>query len=294
MEDNVIHMDIKKEIYSTKGKITLKIRGNIRIGEMVALYGSSGAGKTTLLRMLSGLISPDWGRIQFGQEVWFDSERKISLLPQQRSIGFMFQEYALFPNMTVKENIRYASSKQNSDNVDSLIQSFGLTEFANRKPMYLSGGQKQRVALARALAREPSLLLLDEPLSALDSELRRTLQEVILKAHLQFKPTTILVSHDLSEVFRMADSVICIENGEITAQGSPMQVFSNNNISGKVQITGEIVDINPQDTFYILTIITGINQIIKVIAFENDLRSIHNGDKVMVFTKAFNPMIMKI
>jgi len=171
---------------------------------------------------------------------------------------------------------------------------FGLSELRKRKPIGLSGGQKQRVALARALARKPQLLLLDEPLSALDAEMRTTLQDEIAKAHQLLGVTTIMVSHDLNEVFRLASQVLCIENGTITRTGKPEDVFLDNSISGKVQITGQIARIEKQDTIYVVTVISGNNQIIKVIAFENDLENLKIGDRVMVFSKAFNPIITKL
>lgn len=294
MENDVITINIKKEIHSAGGVVELAFDAAIRFGELVALFGPSGVGKTSLLRMLSGLDKPDSGRIMFGNEVWFDSNRKINLPPRHRRIGYMFQDYALFPNMTVEQNIRYAQPVPDITKVTALLHSFGLAELANRKPAKLSGGQKQRVALARALACEPRLLLLDEPLSALDSEMRIALQEEIQNAHQRSKATTVLVSHDLAEVFRLANTVVCIEKGKITAVGKPDQLFSNNNISGKVQITGQIVNIQPHDTFYLLTVVTGINQVIRVVAFENDIIHLQTGDRVMVFTKAFNPMIIKM
>jgi molybdate transport system ATP-binding protein len=171
---------------------------------------------------------------------------------------------------------------------------FGLSEFRKRKPNGLSGGQKQRVALARALARKPQMLLLDEPLSALDAEMRSTLQDEIAQAHQLLGVTTIIVSHDLNEVFRLASQVLCIENGTISRTGKPEEVFLDNSISGKVQITGQIARIDKQDTIYIVTVISGNNQIIKVIAFENDLENLKIGDRVMVFSKAFNPIISKL
>ncbi|NJK94257.1 MAG: ATP-binding cassette domain-containing protein [Bacteroidales bacterium] len=290
----MITINVRKDLVSPTGQMTLEVNATIRLGELTGLFGQSGAGKTTLLRMLAGLTVPDSGRITFGDEIWFDSGKKISLSPQQRNLGFMFQDYALFPNMTVKENILYAQASKNKEKVTELLKSFDLLEFANRKPGRLSGGQKQRVALARALAREPRLLLLDEPLSALDSEMRSTLQEEIKSVHERFKTTTIMVSHDLAEVFRLADSVVCLDKGKVSASGKPMEVFSNNDISGKVQITGKVVNIEPRDTFYMLTIVTGINQIIRVVAFESDIEGLRNGDQVMVFSKAFNPVVMKM
>ncbi len=294
MENNVILIDIKKQMLTANGSVNLSVQTTIPAGNLVALFGESGAGKTTLLRILAGLITPDKGIIRIGNTVWFDSENHINRSPQNRNISLMFQDYALFPNMTVEQNIRFAQSDKNDAEIDHLLQMFGITEFRKRKPNGLSGGQKQRVALARALARKPQLLLLDEPLSALDAEMRIALQDEILKAHELLGVTTMLVSHDLNEVFRLASLVLCIENGQINRKGSPDEVFSDNSVSGKVQIIGQIVRIEKQDTVNVVTVISGNNQIIKVIAFESDLETLKIGDRVMVYSKAFNPIISKL
>jgi molybdate transport system ATP-binding protein len=294
MANDVIHIDIEKTMLTANGKVNLAINTTIPMGELVALFGPSGAGKTTFLRILAGLEKPDKGMVKFGQNVWFDSAKGINIVPQNRNIGLMFQDYALFPNMTVEQNILYALSVNNSKMISELLDVFGLTEFRKRKPNGLSGGQKQRVALARALARAPNLLLLDEPLSALDAEMRTFLQNHISAMHQLSGTTIIMVSHDLNEVFRLATHVLCIENGVINRKGKPEDVFSDNSISGKVQITGQIARIEKQDTVNIVTVISGNNQIIKVIAFDSDLENLRLGDSVMVFTKAFNPIISKL
>lgn len=294
MENSVIFIDVEKRMLTANGPMNLSIHTNIPAGELIALFGESGAGKTTLLRILAGLVAPNKGLIKFGSTVWFDSEKKINILPQNRNISLMFQDYALFPNMTVEQNIQFAQPEKDQSKVNELLDLFGLTEFRKRKPTGLSGGQKQRVALARALARKPQLLLLDEPLSALDAEMRITLQDEIAQAHQLLGVTTIMVSHDLNEVFRLATQVLCIENGSITRTGNPEEVFSDSSISGKVQITGQIARIEKQDTINVVTVISGNNQIIKVIAFESDLENLKIGDRVMVFSKAFNPIISKL
>jgi molybdate transport system ATP-binding protein len=294
MENDMISIDTEKMMITANGKMNLSIKAEIKMGELVALFGSSGAGKTTLLRIIAGLTNPDKGIIKFGDTIWFHSDRRINIAPQNRNISLMFQDYALFPNMTVEENIRFAQSPKNIKTARELLSIFGLSEFRKRKPNGLSGGQKQRVALARALARKPQLLLLDEPLSALDAEMRSTLQKEIFQAHQLLGATTIMVSHDLNEVFRLASHVLCIENGSIQRSGVPDEVFSENSISGKVQITGQIARIDTQETVSIVTVITGGNQIIKVIAFDSDLENLHIGDTVLVYTKAFNPIISKI
>ncbi|MDO8930688.1 MAG: ATP-binding cassette domain-containing protein [Bacteroidota bacterium] len=294
MANDVIFIDVEKRMLTANGPMNLDIQATIPAGELVALFGESGAGKTTLLRILAGLAIPDNGLIRFGNTVWFDSSKQINIVPQQRNISLMFQDYALFPNMTVEQNIEFAQPEKNKSTVNELLDLFGLSEFRKRKPNGLSGGQKQRVALARALARKPQLLLLDEPLSALDAEMRSTLQDEIAQAHQLLGVTTIIVSHDLNEVFRLASQVLCIENGTISRTGKPEEVFLDNSISGKVQITGQIARIEKQDTIYIVTVISGNNQIIKVIAFENDLVNLKIGDRVMVFSKAFNPIITRL
>jgi molybdate transport system ATP-binding protein len=294
MENDLIFIDVEKRMHTADGPMNLKVQTTIQSGELVALFGQSGAGKTTLLRILAGLVNPDKGTVRFGNTLWFDFVKQINIVPQLRNISLMFQDFALFPNMTVEQNIRFAQPEKNEASVNDLVGIFGLSEFRSRKPGSLSGGQKQRVALARALARKPQLLLLDEPLSALDAEMRNTLQNEITQAHQILGVTTLIVSHDLNEVFRLATQVICLENGIVTRIGTPGDVFLDNSISGKVQITGQIARIDKQDTIYIVTVISGNNQIIKVIAFDSDLDNLKIGDRVMVFSKAFNPIIKKL
>lgn len=294
MENDVIYLDVEKMMSTSNGPINLSVQTTINQGELVALFGMSGAGKTTLLRILAGLVNPDRGIVKFGNTVWFDSAKKTNVLPQKRNISLMFQDYALFPNMTVKENMLFAQTKKDKNVINELLTTFKLTEFKNRKTNSLSGGQKQRVALARALARKPQLLLLDEPLSALDAEMRTSLQSEITQAHSMLGGTTIMVSHDLNEVFRLASHVLCLENGKIKRNGTPDEVFSDSSISGKVQITGQIARIEQQDTINIVTVISNYNQITKVIALDNDLIDLELGSNVIVYTKAFNPIITKI
>lgn len=294
MENDVIRIEVEKLMHTTHGPLNLSVNTTIQKGELVSLFGESGAGKTTLLRILSGLINPDKGLIRFGETVWFDSGKKINLPPQQRNISFMFQDYAIFPNMTVEQNIRFAQPQRDETAIAELLETFGLSEFRKRKPNGLSGGQQQRVALARSLARKPQLLLLDEPLSALDAEMRASLQNEIVRAHQMTGITIILVSHDLNEVFRLSSQVLCIENGTITRTGKPEEVFSDSSVSGKVQITGQIARIDKQDILNIVTVISGNNQIMKVIAFDSDLENLHVGDSVMIYSKAFNPIISKL
>lgn len=222
----MLKIDIQREMLTSEGKTELRVCTEIQENELMCLFGHSGAGKTTLLRILAGLTKPDKGRIVFNDTVWFDADKKINVPPQQRNVGYMFQDYALFPNMTVEKNISFAQKEKNKDEVDKLMKLFDLEVLKNQHPAKLSGGQKQRVGLARALAAKPNVLLLDEPLSALDFDLRLSLQNEIRKAHDLMNTVTLMVSHDLQEVFHLASSVIMLKNGTMVSEGKPADVFS--------------------------------------------------------------------
>jgi molybdate transport system ATP-binding protein len=206
--------------------LNLKFKTNIQRGELVTIYGPSGVGKSTVIRALAGLSQPDNGTIEVDRSVWFDKQKKINIRPQLRSIGIVFQEYSLFPNMSVRGNLEFALEKgQHKGIVDELLRLTELEQLQNKIPGMLSGGQKQRVALARALVRKPKLLLLDEPFSALDSEMQSKLQDYILNFHKQFNLTTVLISHDLTEVIKMSPRVIIMEDGQIKKEGRPADVL---------------------------------------------------------------------
>lgn len=222
-----LSISIERAMLTSEGKTNLEICTEIQGKELLCVFGHSGAGKTTLLRMLAGLTKPDKGRIVFNNTVWFDSEKKINIPPQLRKVGYMFQDYALFPNMTVEKNISFAQREKSKEDVDKLLELFDLRVLKNQHPAKLSGGQKQRVALARALAAKPNVLLLDEPLSALDFDMRMLLQQEIRKAHELLNTITLMVSHDRQEVYNLASSVIVLKNGNIMKKGKPEEVFGS-------------------------------------------------------------------
>ncbi|MDW7693467.1 ATP-binding cassette domain-containing protein [Flammeovirgaceae bacterium SG7u.111] len=289
-----IKIDIEKKLGAPSGEMLLRAKLEIQKGSLLTLYGNSGAGKTSLLRMLAGLLHPDAGQISVNDQTWFNSKKRLNLPPQKRGIGFLFQDYALFPNMTVRENLLFALGKKgNKKPIEELIEIMKLGELQNQRPDTLSGGQKQRVALARSLVQKPEILLLDEPLSALDNQMRHTLQQYILQVHREFELTTMLVSHDISEILKMSDSLMELENGEIIKQGSPAKIFGHHEVSGKFQFTGEIVGIEKQDFIYILSILIG-KEVVKVVADEAEAQALSLGDKVLVASKAFNPIIKKL
>ena len=287
-----IRIHIEKKLIADSSEIDLAIDLHLQNGDFVALYGASGAGKTCTLRMIAGLLSPDRGHISVDGEVWYDSTQGINIPPQRRKIGLVFQQYALFPNMTVRENLHYAlSSQQAPQIIDELLSITQLAPLANRKPDTLSGGQQQRVALARALVRRPALLLLDEPLSALDENIRAKLQEDIKQLHERFEMTTILVSHNLSEVFRLCQRLYLIDNGKIKKSGAPADVLIGKQLSGKFKFEGRILSIQPNDVVCIVTVAVG-NVPVRVVATPDSLQNLKAGDRVVIASKAFNPIIL--
>ncbi len=225
----MVELNIRKKLRAAWGIMELHLQTEIPEGQILGVTGPSGSGKTSLLRMVAGLLKPEEGIIRAEGKVWQDSQNQIFLPPQDRPIGFVFQDYALFPNMTVSRNLKFALPKgYPSSIVQELIIAMELEELAHRYPQQLSGGQQQRVALARALVRQPQVFLLDEPLSALDRKLRERLQSYILEAHSKYGLTTILVSHDEQQVRKMADRVILLENGKIARDGKPEIILPEN------------------------------------------------------------------
>jgi molybdate transport system ATP-binding protein len=289
----MISIAVTKNLLGSEGPFTLEVGLTIAPGSLVTLYGKSGSGKTTLLRMLAGLEKPTAGRIEVNGKVWFNSLAGIDLPPQRRKVGMVFQDYSLFPTMTVRENLRFAQARRNEAKVDKIIHLTGLTELHARYPSSLSGGQQQRVALARAIVSEPDILLLDEPLSALDHSTRSRLQDEILRLHRQLGLSTLLVSHDKQEVFKLSDTVAVIEQGRISRYGSIREVFLDRVTSNKFSFVSTILDIRQVDAIYLAVIGVG-NDLVEVVLCERDLQNLSIGDEVLVASKAFNPIVKKL
>lgn len=222
----MITFHANRMLSGANGPFLLELKMEIQKGEMVALYGPSGAGKTSIIRMIAGFLKPEKGKIIVDGESWFDSGNKVNLPTKLRSIGMVFQEYSLFPNMTVRGNLEFALPRGEKKSwVDEMLDLVQMSAFAERRPKFLSGGQKQRVALARALVRKPKLLLLDEPLSALDFAMRAKLQQDILLLHKRLGLTTMLISHDFYEVKKLANRVLIIEEGKVVEDGKVEEIL---------------------------------------------------------------------
>ncbi len=290
----MIDISINKKLQSASGEMVLDLQLKILKEKLVTLYGKSGAGKTTLLKIIAGLLPVDKGSIHIGNSIWLDTQKNINLPPQKRDIGLVFQEYALFPNMTVKENLLFALNKgQDQKIIKELIEIIDLGDLQSRKPQTLSGGQKQRVALARALVKKPKILMLDEPLSALDHEMRHKLQQYVMQVHKEYKLTTILISHDVSEIIKMSDYLFEIDHGQIINQGVPTEFFTKNKGFAKFQFTGEVIKMVKQDFIFIITVLIG-KDLVKVVVDDDEAKKLKVSDKVLIASKAFNPIIYKL
>ncbi len=281
----MIKIDINKKLHGSNGEMDLDVIFEIPDGEFLALSGKSGSGKTTLLRILAGL-EDSTGIIEVDGEVWQDS--KSSLAPQKRGIGFIFQDYALFPNMSVEENLLFV--KKDKKLASHLLMITELSELKDRMPNSLSGGQKQRVSLCRAMMNKPKLLLMDEPLSALDPSMRTKLQNEILTLHKEFGTTTIMVSHDPSEIYRLAQRVVVLEHGKIINDNTPKEVLLKTKGSQKFSFEGELLDIQKVDVIYVAIVAIG-QQLVEVVVSGEEAKTLKIGDVVNVSTKAFSPMI---
>lgn len=193
--------------------------------EVVSVMGASGSGKSMTLKCIAGIEKPDSGRIVLNGRTLFDSAEKINLPPQVRKTGLLFQESALFPNMTVLENIRLAAPRNAAVTAERYIESYGLEGLGNRYPDQLSGGQKQRCAIARMLASEPEILMFDEPFSALDTHLRWQMEREIARTIAGFNGTVLLVSHNRDEVYRLSDRVTVLTDGRSEALRTKEDLF---------------------------------------------------------------------
>jgi len=281
----MIKIDIKKRLHGSHGDMNLEVAIEIKQNEFLSLSGMSGSGKTTFLRVLAGLEDAI-GTIEVDKQIW--KNERINLAPQKREIGFVFQDYALFSNMSVKENLLYV--KNDNKLAKRLLEITELDNLIDRLPNSLSGGQKQRVSLCRAMMNNPKLLLMDEPLSSLDFTMRQKLQNVILMLHKEFGTTTIMVSHDPSEIYKLSSRVIILNQGKVISDGTSKEILLKTKGSQKFSFEGELLEIKKVDVIYIAIVAIG-QQLVEIVISSEEKKDLKIGQIVKIGTKAFSPTI---
>jgi molybdate transport system ATP-binding protein len=233
----MLKVNIQKELKEFDLDVDFELKS-----KHLGILGPSGCGKSMTLKSIAGIVNPDSGVISLATDnetTYFDSEKKINLKPQKRNVGYLFQNYALFPNMTVEENIGTGVEKENREKtVPEMIRRFHLEGLEKRYPRQLSGGQQQRVALARIMAYGPDVILLDEPFSAMDTFLKEQLRLELLNSLKDFNGFTIMVTHDRDEAFQFCDELIVLDQGKIIAQGDTYDIFENPKKVQVARLTG--------------------------------------------------------
>lgn len=285
----MIQIAIKKRLDGQIEPIHLDINSEIQEGNIVALYGDSGAGKTSILRMIAGLMQPDDGSIAINGIVWYSKDKKVDLKIQNRALGFVFQDYALFPNMTVKKNLIFAQrDKENTTEINEMLELIEMKDLQNTFPDRLSGGQKQRVALARTLLTKSKFLLLDEPFSSLDDTIKDKLQKHLLRTFKDQNTTVIFTSHDIAEIFSMADKVWHLKEGKIIKDAPPLQVFvPNSNIGKGLQQVGIVVSIGENAK----VLVNG--NLIELELKQEERSELEIGQKILLSTSGFKWQTIK-
>ena len=238
-------MGLRVEARTRLGALDLDVALRVEPGECVALAGPSGAGKTTLLRVAAGLVGPERGVVEAGAETWLDTERGVDVPPERRRCGYLFQEYALFPHLSAWQNVAYPlrglPRAERRERALTVLGRFGLRELADARPRTLSGGERQRVALARALAREPDVLLLDEPLSALDARTRASASRELAAVLRDVSVPALLVTHDFGEAAELADRVGVIDAGRVVQEGTATELAAAPRSAFVADFTGAVV-----------------------------------------------------
>ncbi len=238
-------MSLQVEAVAELGAFTLDLELTAARGQCLALVGPSGAGKSSTLRVIAGLLKPTRGRVVCGEERWFDSLASVNLPPELRRCGYVFQDYALFPQLSAWQNVAYAlrdePRRQRERTARDWLARLDLEDRADARPNVLSGGERQRVALARALARRPDVLLLDEPLSALDSQTRAAASRHLADALTQTEAPTILVTHDFTQAAQLADHILIVDAGRIVQQGTATELAAKPATAFVADFTGAVV-----------------------------------------------------
>jgi ABC-type sulfate/molybdate transport systems ATPase subunit len=236
---------LRAEAMARLGALELDVALSVRAGECLALAGPSGAGKTSVLRIAAGLVRPERGLVEANGETWLDTERGVDVPPERRRCGYVFQEYALFPHLSAWQNVAYPlrgmPRAERRERALELLGRFGLRELADARPRTLSGGERQRVAVARALARRPAVLLLDEPLSALDARTRASASRELAAVLRDVEVPAVLVTHDFAEAAQLGDRVGVIDAGRVVQEGTPSELAAAPRSAFVADFTGAVV-----------------------------------------------------
>lgn len=271
---------LQLNLHQTLGQLKLAVKLDIPNKGVTAIFGRSGAGKSSLINLIAGLSTPQKGYIRLNQQTLFDSEQRINLAPEKRKIGYVFQEHRLFPHYTVENNLKYGYKRSDSAHFLQIVQLLGIEHLLTRFPASLSGGEKQRVAIGRALLSEPQLLLMDEPLSALDLPRKQELMNYLSKLAAQIEIPILYVSHSLDEIIRLADNLILLEQGKVTLFDSVANVWYHPAFtawqpdSQKVSLL-ELPISSYQSTYKMLSLALGSQKI-----WINETLHYHIGDKL--------------
>jgi len=269
----MIEIDIHKPLFGSEGQMYLEVTLEIKEQSFIALTGKSGSGKTTFLRTLAGLEEAE-GTIMIEGKRWLDGKKSRKV--QERQIGFVFQEYALFPNMTVLQNLLYV--RDDKVLAEKLLEMTELSRLKSASITHLSGGQKQRASLCRAMMGHPKLLLLDEPFSALDHAMRIKLQSELLKMHHTFGTTTIMVSHDWGEIYRLGDRVLVLDAGKI------LDDYATSHLE-KSSFEAEVIGIKEQE---LVVMINGA--LVQLPRAMRDNYSYEVGEKIRLSSRDISPL----
>lgn len=282
----MIEFDFCKTLNGIEGRFTLRAKGGIGERGRVAIFGKSGVGKSTILKVIAGIERVESGYLKVNGEIWDDTQRFCPI--QKREVGFVFQNHSLFPNLSVLQNISYGKNASEKS-IHHLLELMELCALKDVKITQLSGGQAQRVAIARALANEPKILLLDEPFSALDHAIKSKLLAEVLSLQEELGFALILVSHDIAEVYALAQEVWRLEEGEFISTLSPKETFEKN----EIKLIAKILQIQHNELFCEISVLIG-GEVMRFVVHPSEVLGMELGESVEVVLKSFSPMIKKI